>query len=94
VAEANKLFKQGFTEGWKTDRGRIYLTYGRPNDIESFPYESDIKGYEIWHYDLLQGGTICVFMEQQPGSGWFIIAHSTIRGELKNDNWKDQLKKI
>jgi GWxTD domain-containing protein len=94
VAEANKLFKQGFTEGWKTDRGRIYLTYGRPSDIESYPYESDTKGYEIWKYDLLQGGTICVFMELQPGSGWYTIAHSTIRGELRNDNWKDLLRKI
>lgn len=94
VAEANKLFKQGFTEGWKTDRGRIYLIYGRPNDIESYPYESDTKGYEIWKYDLLQGGTICVFLEEQPGSGYFILEHSTIRGELRNDNWRDKLKKI
>lgn len=94
VNEANKMFKQGFMEGWKTDRGRILITYGKPSDIESYPYESDTKGYEIWSYEYLQGGTKCVFIEQQPGSGYYNLEHSTIRGELKNENWKDKLRKI
>jgi GWxTD domain-containing protein len=94
IAEANKLFKQGFTEGWKTDRGRIYITYGKPEDIERYTFEAETKGYEIWYYETLQGGTLCVFIEQQPGSGYFMLEHSTIRGELRNDNWKDKLKKI
>jgi GWxTD domain-containing protein len=94
ITEANRIFKQGFTEGWKTDRGRIYLIYGKPSDVESFPNESDTKGYEIWHYDMLQGGTICVFLESQPGSGYYLLSHSTIRGEFRNDNWRDKLRKI
>jgi GWxTD domain-containing protein len=94
IAESNKLFKQGFTEGWKTDRGRIYMIYGKPTDIESFPNSSDTTGYEIWHYDLLQGGTICVFAELQAGSGYYIIVHSTIRGEFRNDDWRYRLRKL
>jgi|WetSurMetagenome_2_1015567.scaffolds.fasta_scaffold14178_3 GWxTD domain-containing protein len=94
IAEANKLFKQGFTDGWKTDRGKIYLIYGKPTDVESNPNSSDTTGYEIWHYDLLQGGTICVFAETQAGSGFYILVHSTIRGEFRNDDWRYRLKKL
>jgi GWxTD domain-containing protein len=94
INEANKLFKQGFVEGWKTDKGRIYITYGKPSDIESYPFEQDTKGYEIWYYETLQGGTKCVFLESQPGSGYYLLEHSTIRGELRNDDWKNKLKKI
>ncbi|KPL18042.1 MAG: hypothetical protein AMJ92_09830 [candidate division Zixibacteria bacterium SM23_81] len=36
--------------GWKSDRGRIYILYGRPDEIERHPMEIGLKPYEIWHY--------------------------------------------
>lgn len=94
IENANKLFKEPFQEGWKTDRGRIYMLYGEPNDIERFDYEADIRSYQIWHYETIEGGTICVFAESNySGSGIYELVHSTIRGELRNDDWKNQLKK-
>jgi GWxTD domain-containing protein len=36
--------------GWKTDRGRIYIVYGAPDDIEHHPMEIGGKPYQIWHY--------------------------------------------
>ena len=36
--------------GWKTDRGRIYIVYGPPDDIERHPMEIGGKPYQIWHY--------------------------------------------
>lgn len=94
ISEANSLFKQNFLEGWKSDRGRIYIIYGKPNDIERFPFESETKSYEIWHYDEMEGGVICVFVElQQTGSGNYTLLHSTLRNELRNDNWKEIIKK-
>lgn len=36
--------------GWKSDRGRIYIMYGRPDEIERHPMEVGLKPYEIWHY--------------------------------------------
>jgi GWxTD domain-containing protein len=36
--------------GWKTDRGRIYIIYGAPDDIERHPMEIGVKPYQIWHY--------------------------------------------
>ncbi|MCX7833107.1 MAG: GWxTD domain-containing protein, partial [Ignavibacteria bacterium] len=94
IENANKMFKEPFQEGWRTDRGRIYMIYGAPNDIERFDYEADIRSYQIWHYETIEGGTICVFAESNySGSGIYELVHSTIRGELRNDDWKNQLKK-
>ena len=93
VSEANSLYKQGFMEGWKTDRGRIYITYGKPSDIESHPNEAESKGYEIWTFDAIQGGAICVFAERETGAGMYYLVNSTIRGEFRDDNWKSRINK-
>lgn len=41
--------------GWKTDRGRVYITYGPPSDIEH-PQTTTLETskYEIWYYRNLQ----------------------------------------
>ncbi|MCB1059246.1 MAG: GWxTD domain-containing protein [Calditrichaeota bacterium] len=36
--------------GWETDRGRIFIMYGEPSDIERHPFESGSRPYEIWYY--------------------------------------------
>lgn len=93
VLEANNLFKEPFKEGWLTDRGRIYVAFGKPDDIERNPYSGDKKSYEIWRYDNIDGGAECVFAEiQANGSGIFELIHSTIRTELRNDNWQTLLE--
>lgn len=94
ITEANKLFNEPFRDGWRTDRGRIYVTYGKPDNIDRYPFEQDKVGYEVWGYNSLEGGVVCVFGEVQPsGSGIYDLIHSTIRGELRNDNWEAQLKR-
>lgn len=94
INEANKLFNEPFRDGWRTDRGRIYVTYGKPDNIDRYPFEQDKVGYEVWGYTALEGGVVCVFGEVQPsGSGIYDLIHSTIRGELRNDNWEAQLRR-
>lgn len=39
--------------GWETDRGRIFIMYGEPSDIERHPFESGSRPYEIWYYHNL-----------------------------------------
>jgi GWxTD domain-containing protein len=43
--------------GWKTDRGRIYITYGPPDEIESHPSGSATVPfpYEQWLYHTIAG---------------------------------------
>lgn len=52
IEYANKNFK-GFGEGWKSDMGMIYITFGPPNNVERHPLASNSVPYEIWdYYDL------------------------------------------
>lgn len=46
---ANKNFK-GIGEGWRTDMGMIYVTFGPPSNVERHSFEMDSKPYEIWEY--------------------------------------------
>jgi GWxTD domain-containing protein len=91
VAEAKQLFRESFRDGWKTDRGRIYIIYGKPDDIERYPFESNTKSYEVWTYNTVEGGGVNVFVERQPSSGAYILIHSTFRNELRNDDWKSEI---
>ena len=36
--------------GWKTDMGMVYITYGPPEEIERHPFDLDSKPYQIWYY--------------------------------------------
>ena len=37
-------------EGWKTDRGMIYILFGPPDEIQRGPFEIDRKPYQVWEY--------------------------------------------
>jgi len=47
---ANRNFTAFGTEGWLTDRGRILIKFGYPDDIERHPFDMNSKPYEIWRY--------------------------------------------
>ncbi|MBN2409419.1 MAG: GWxTD domain-containing protein [Candidatus Aminicenantes bacterium] len=52
IDEARHLFSEGGTSGWLTDRGRIYILLGPPEQRETYPrgYSFYGKPMEIWHY--------------------------------------------
>ena len=55
IAYANERFASDIA-GWKTDRGRIYIKFGPPDEIESHP--SGVQGSyptEVWRYRLIEG---------------------------------------
>ncbi len=67
IAYANEHFAAGIP-GWKTDRGRMYIMYGKPDEIESHPsggqYERPMEEgggststfpFEQWRYRYLEG---------------------------------------
>jgi GWxTD domain-containing protein len=42
-----------YQEGWRTDRGMVYIIFGPPNNVDRHPFETDSKPYEVWsYYDL------------------------------------------
>jgi GWxTD domain-containing protein len=56
IAYANKNFSSAIA-GWKTDRGRIYITYGPPDEKEVHPSgdASHPYPYEQWMYHFIDG---------------------------------------
>ena len=67
IAYANEHFAAGIP-GWKTDRGRMYIIYGKPDEIESHPsggtYERPMEEgggetstfpFEDWRYRYIEG---------------------------------------
>jgi GWxTD domain-containing protein len=58
IKYANDRFPSKTTIGWKTDRGRIYIIYGPPDEIESHTTGvGEARGYpfEQWLYRHLKG---------------------------------------
>jgi len=50
IAYANERF-QASEPGWKTDRGRVYIIFGPPDEIESHPAGGQgAYPHEIWRY--------------------------------------------
>jgi GWxTD domain-containing protein len=67
IAYANEHYASGIP-GWKADRGRIYITYGPPDEIESHPSggsyerpmaegggETSTYPFEQWRYRYIEG---------------------------------------
>src|ERR1700683_2045351 len=67
IAYTNEHFSSGIP-GWKTDRGRIYIMWGAPDEIESHPSggsyerpseegggETSTYPFEDWRYRYLEG---------------------------------------
>lgn len=86
VNTANKEFS-GFKKGYKSDRGRVLLIYGVPDEIERFPLNMEQKEHLIWKYFSIQGGVIFIFADKQ-GFGSLELIHSTARGELNDPDWE------
>ncbi len=88
---ANEKFGNIHRKGWKTDRGRVYMLYGEPSEIDRFPNQVDVKPYEIWYYNSIEGGVQFIFADLTGFSDYMLI-HSTMRGELRDDNWQRRIR--
>jgi len=100
IAYANEHFTSGIP-GWKTDRGRIYIAWGKPDEIETHPsggaydrpsYEgggsTTTYPFEIWWYRHLDGPGDGIEIEfvDPTGTGEYRIA--------RDANEKDALKYV
>ena len=88
---ANERFRVMGKEGWKTDRGRVYILYAEPDEIQRFPSSGDSKPYEIWNYYSIESGVQFIFVDRS-GFGNYMLVHSTKRGELQDEEWERNLR--
>ncbi len=89
---ANEKFKWAKVEGWSTDRGRVLIKYGMPDDIEQHYYDPDTLPYEIWKYQQDRNYEF-IFVDLR-SIGRFDLVHSNMEGEAHNENWKSELQKF
>ena len=90
IAYANEHFASGIP-GWKSDRGRIYIMYGKPDELESHPsgggyHRESYEGggstttypFEKWFYRYLPGVGSGIEIEfvDPTGSGEYRIARN------------------
>jgi GWxTD domain-containing protein len=90
VQYANEKFASGIA-GWRTDRGRIYIMFGKPDEIDSHPaggpYErpswegggsTSTYPFETWWYRYIEGigSDIEIEFVDPSGSGEYRIARS------------------
>jgi GWxTD domain-containing protein len=88
---ANQRYHAMQKDGWKTDRGRVFILYSVPDDIEHIPSGEQSKPYEVWHYNSIEDGVIFVFIDRT-GYSDYILVHSTKRGEIQDENWETQTR--
>jgi GWxTD domain-containing protein len=95
VRVVDNQFHSGFRYGFETDRGRIFLKYGRPDDLVHVEDEPSAPPYEIWVYynfPLTQQNNVkFLFYNPTLAGEDFILLHSTARGEINNPRWERDL---
>jgi GWxTD domain-containing protein len=78
-------------EGFETDRGRVYLQYGPPNDLTDRANEPSSYPYQIWrYYKTGQFNNVrFVFYDPTLMAVDYELLHSEgVRGEIVNPQWK------
>ena len=86
VKYADDNFTAGFTKGWKTDRGRIIIRFGYPNEVERFPAQPGVPPYETWTY--YQEGRKQFIFADIDGLGKYELIFSSDERELTRPDWR------
>ena len=55
---------------WETDRGKVYMKYGSPSNVERFASDMNIPPYEIWFYAKINRKFV---FEDRNGNGEFML---------------------
>ena len=95
VDKVNLNYTVGRKKGYMTERGRVYLKYGAPNQISKAYNEPSTYPYEIWQYYTLsnQSNRKFVFYCPEIGGNDFSLLHSDARGEIFESQWMVILKR-
>lgn len=109
VQVVNREFGTQIMKGYETDRGRVYLQYGPPDQRVVTTNEPSSYPYEIWQYYTIrpnpnlsilnqpnltnQTNKKFVFADFDLVTNNYQLIHSDARGETRDDNWQMRLVK-
>lgn len=92
IADANQRFREGGSAqipGWRTDRGRIFLKYGPPDEVLSRPQAGVGNPYEVWKYT--RGRPLKYAFLDQTRFGNYALIWTDDRREPSRPNWQELL---
>ncbi len=94
VELVNRLYGNQIKQGYMTDRGRVYLQYGPPNQVIQRKNLSYFQPYEIWHYYRINEkiNRRFVFSLLNFGSNDYDLVHSDMPGEITTQGWIEMIK--
>ena len=95
VYKVNSNFSTQVKKGYLSDRGRVFLQYGAPNDINESKFSPSTYPYQIWHYYKIGNQTNRRFVFYNPNivGNDYELLHSDAQGEVYLKNWKLYLDK-
>lgn len=104
VQKVNRTFGTQTLRGYDTDRGRVYLQYGAPDQRTVMNSEPSSYPYEIWQYytirpdprravNTTQTNKRFVFYNPDLVTNNYRLIHSDARGEIRDDRWELKLVK-
>lgn len=93
---AQENFRALRIEGWRTDRGRVYIMYGPPSQIEPHPQDAGMRPWTIWIYtDLNRQPNVIFYFGDLTRFGDYELLHTnymaTERGEIYDPDWRLRL---
>ncbi len=94
VKEVNKIFGSGTRPGYETERGNVWLKYGKPDERIIVESEQGSLPYELWQYNHPgKQSSPGVFLFYRPGYmiNDYLLLHSTVTGETRNAAWRNML---
>jgi GWxTD domain-containing protein len=84
LESANLYYDLELDRGWRSDRGKVLIFFGYPNEIRRSrfaPY--DDKKYEIWIYGEITGGNkVELVFEDEFDSGDFVLTTPVVFPEM------------
>ncbi|MCH7782439.1 GWxTD domain-containing protein [candidate division KSB1 bacterium] len=96
ITYTNNQFRE-FRPGWKTDRGKIHINYGKPDFVEYFSNTAGMKPHQIWYYydstiETTDRVLQFIFADMRQANVYDLI-HSTAVREMHNEDWRELIIK-
>ncbi len=75
-------------DGWRTERGRIYMTYGLWDQVDDRSMPVTGVPYQIWYYWHIEEGKFFVFVDDRNNNEYRLV-HSNVDGEIYDKKWAE-----
>ena len=93
VKLVNKEFRNGIIDGYLSDRGRIYLSYGSPNSRSQEIMPKGFQPFEVWHYYNIGSERDVKFIfsnDRMPNE--YRLVYTNKFGEINDKDWLNRFE--